>query len=235
MASVDGITVAKAQQIQDASVVSGFVDSNGILFLVQGDGTQINAGQVADYAALDAHIAATAAHGATGAVVGTTNLQSLTQKTLITPTIASFANAQHDHNNSNAGGGLYIGKADSPAPITALTAVTLSDGDPAKTMASISCPPGRWLILATCEGVNLSSGGVRARHSYDLKSSGAGLVAKAVSGSTDSSVVDGGKTVLGWLENTVTSTITFTLVKNGTGGPTVTNSTVGQLVAVRMG
>lgn len=40
--------------------------------------------------AADNHIAATAAHGATGAVVGTTNTQTLTAKTLTTPVIGAF-------------------------------------------------------------------------------------------------------------------------------------------------
>lgn len=53
---------------------------------------------------LEDHAAATEAHDATGAVVGTTNTQTLTNKTLTTPTIASFANANHDHSNSAGGG-----------------------------------------------------------------------------------------------------------------------------------
>jgi hypothetical protein len=53
-----------------------------------------------------AHIAATAAHGATGAVVGTTNTQSLSGKTLTAPTIGStdWANANHAHAAANSGG-----------------------------------------------------------------------------------------------------------------------------------
>jgi hypothetical protein len=39
------------------------------------------------HAQVDTHIAATEAHGATGAVVGTTNLQTLTDKTLTSPVI----------------------------------------------------------------------------------------------------------------------------------------------------
>jgi hypothetical protein len=43
-------------------------------------------------------------HGVTGSVVGTTDTQTLSGKTLTTPTIASFVNATHSHLNAAGGG-----------------------------------------------------------------------------------------------------------------------------------
>lgn len=52
-----------------------------------------------------AHIAASSGvHGATGSIVGTTDTQTLSNKTLTTPTIADFSNATHDHADASGGG-----------------------------------------------------------------------------------------------------------------------------------
>jgi len=63
----------------------------------------------ADFAEANAHINASAnVHGLSGGslVVGTTSAQTLSNKTLITPTIASFANATHNHTSATSGGTL---------------------------------------------------------------------------------------------------------------------------------
>jgi len=66
---------------------------------------------------LTAHTGATTGvHGITGSVVGSTDTQTLTNKTLTTPSIASFTNAAHNH--TNAAGGAQLTDAALSAAVT---------------------------------------------------------------------------------------------------------------------
>lgn len=81
---------------------------------------------------LSTHAADTTTHGATGAVVGTTNEQTLTGKTLTQPEIGDFTLAMHDHSNNAGGGELEIIKDLSPqlgADLDLNTHSLLGDGD----------------------------------------------------------------------------------------------------------
>ena len=90
--------------------LGGTVDSVDIAsFKTSYDGT---------VSSLNSHISATAVHGATGAVVGTTNTQTLTNKTLTTPVIGDFTSAQHAHTNAASGGAIAH---------TSLTAIGTND------------------------------------------------------------------------------------------------------------
>jgi hypothetical protein len=53
---------------------------------------------------IDTHIAATSAHGVTGNIVGTSGAQTLISKTLTSPTIGDFSNANHSHAGASTGG-----------------------------------------------------------------------------------------------------------------------------------
>ena len=60
-----------------------------------------------DYREPQEHIAASSAvHGVTGSIVGTSDTQTLSNKTLTTPSIGSFVNATHTHTATATGGTL---------------------------------------------------------------------------------------------------------------------------------
>lgn len=229
MATVDGITVAKAIEIEQLEIVSAAVVS-GQLILTKANGTTVNAGSIAD----TVHQADVSTHGISSFILGSTEVQTMSNKTLLLPIITDFTNAQHDHGDADDGGPLAIGRADSPAPVTFLNQFNLSDGDPARTMASLSLAPGRWLILATSEGITLPGNGTFGRWTFDLSASQPTLVGKPVTSESDRALLNGGATIWGWLENTSTSVVSFRITKNGSGA-LITNSTNGALIAIRMG
>ena len=84
--------------------------------------------------AYDAHAAATAAHGATGAVVGTTNIQTLTNKTLTAPTIN---NATMTAPALGAATAASVNKLAITAPATGST-LTIADGKTLTVSATLT-------------------------------------------------------------------------------------------------
>jgi hypothetical protein len=111
---------------QEVVNVTGRSSSNTSLTIVRGQdgstgqahavGATVDHGVSArDFNEAGAHVGSAAGvHGLTGSVVGTTDVQTLTGKTLTTPTIGSFVNAPHTHADA-ANGGLI---KSAPAVIT---------------------------------------------------------------------------------------------------------------------
>jgi len=81
-----------------------------------GNGAQVNHANLSNigtnsHAQIDTHIVSTTAHGATGAVVGTTNIQSLTNKTINDTSNHVDADALHFKIYNNSGSTLTAGTA----------------------------------------------------------------------------------------------------------------------------
>lgn len=235
MATVNSITAEKAQEIEDASVVSGTIDVNGHLILQTAGGTTIDAGMVIDAAGVVAHASSSNTHGVSGQIVGTNNTQSLSNKTLVTPTISSFANAQHDHSNSTNGGAVGV-DAVLTSIDTALTPRLFVSGTSgnAQTLAQTNTlAAGKYLILAAIAGYTPSDGSQQTRMLFQLTTSAGTLYTSGIRNSEDQAQFQGGCSLVGWLETGSNAVVSMTGTKLNTGTAADTPDT-GFLVAIRL-
>lgn len=106
---------------------------------------------------LDTHLTLTTTHGVSGEIVGTTSTQTLTNKTLTTPTIGSFVNAGHNHTNAANGGQIVSGE-------TGRSKVTGND----TTLGYLS---GK---ITAGSGITLTINNAGANESLDIATTGGG-------------------------------------------------------------
>jgi len=85
----DSGTVTSAM-IENGTIVNGDISASAEIAQSKISGLTTDLGNKASSSDLTTHTGATEAHGATGAVVGTTNTQTLTNKTLTSPTVSGL-------------------------------------------------------------------------------------------------------------------------------------------------
>lgn len=146
-----------------------------------------------------------------------------------------FAKLPVGTGSSQVAQGDHTHTVDAPTYDLTIAQFTLTDLDPARTMAEVDLGVGTWLILATCAGCTLNASGTATRWQYDLTSTGGTATfigAAPVAAQSEGTGLQGGGTVWGLLTVTVGPVnVAFTIEKLGTGAQ-VTNSTLGALLAL---
>ena len=87
--------------------------------------------QVIDSSALSIHAASTTTHGVSGNIVGTANIQTLSNKTLTSPAVSDFTNANHTHGTLSQGGQIspWVQTIGTFTPTPSSTSILLTTSD----------------------------------------------------------------------------------------------------------
>jgi hypothetical protein len=135
------------------------------------------------------HEGGTSTHGV-AEVAGVTEAQVLTNKTLVTPTIASFVNAPHDHNDAAGGGFVSLDRLSS----VTVAARSVSSADPGpKNLTGLDIPTGVWFVWGSLRAYRSSTDtSVKAYFSWDITGAGASVLTSALQRQIASSDYTGG-------------------------------------------
>ncbi|MEO5627488.1 MAG: hypothetical protein ABIQ89_01210 [Candidatus Saccharimonadales bacterium] len=145
----DNMASDSATKVPTQQSVKAYVDANGNGD-VTGPGTAV-ADNIATFNGTTGKIIKDSGKAApAGTIVGTTDTQTLSGKTLTTPTIASFTNAQHNHTDAAGGGQLTDAALSAPVTVpkggtgntTATTAYGLQAAGTTATGAHQTLPTG---------------------------------------------------------------------------------------------